>query len=47
MKAGDLVRYGGTGLIYLVTWASKKHFKLMEFGEELFNIGTAGCKVVK
>ena len=46
MKTGDLVQYGRTGCIHLVTWADKKHFKLMGF-ERKFNIGTAGCKVIK
>jgi hypothetical protein len=45
VKVGDLIMYMGTNGIYLVTWVGTKHFKLCEFGEELFLITGSGCEV--
>lgn len=47
MKAGDLVRYGGTGQLYLVYWTSKTHCKLVGFPHnQVFLIKGCDLKVV-
>ena len=47
-KVGDLVRYRGTGAVYLVSHVTKcnTYVKLVTLGNDLFNVNTAALDVI-
>ncbi len=47
MKVGDLVRYRGTGDLYLCVWAKGQFCKLLGFPDnQVFKIGTHALEVI-
>ena len=47
MKVGDLIRYSGTGALYLCVWADARYCKLMGFPDnQLFKINECELEVI-
>ena len=48
MKVGDLVRYGGTGALYLCLWVDSDIVwcRLLGFDEEQFHIDECNLEVI-
>jgi hypothetical protein len=48
MKSGDLVRYGGTGALYLVFWTNGRYCKLVGFPDnQVFLIEECNLVVIE
>ena len=47
-KVGDLVRYRGTGAVYLVSYVTRcnTYVRLVTHGDKLFNVNSAALDVI-